>query len=779
MRPKFVRKREAQADDSAVSAEAPGLIAEPPERPIERGLAGPTCAAVDRDTGQSRGFGFVTMASIAPGRAFAVHWPGMPVRRHRTVFALVFAGCAGWATPGEVETPEPIADVPAPEQRRIPDAPPEPDAPRSAARLAAGGWFACAIRDDESVWCWGAGLFAPLRVDGIDAPIDLAAGSSTGCVVTTDHKARCFTPAYDTSTRRVLRRYFVDTIPLGDVVQVAVGHTHQCARRGDGSVWCWGGNQHGQLGDGTRVDRTAPVQVRGVADATDLAISWNHACARVAAGAVRCWGHNASGQLGDGTLEDRPLAVQVPRLTDVAELRVGMFGACVRLADGTGKCWGTTPFNWTESSTIRSKNQGPGVHAAPQLRGVTQFAFGNREVCGRTKAGLLRCACAEPGTPACFAVAGARGVAEVAIGDAGGCIRSDTGGVSCWGGNSQGQLGRVTDRRVPTLAEGFAGATQLGLDELRTCARMADGTVACAGAVSSPYDFWAGSMPVPLPLSGIGSVAAVFTGGGGPIGMIHDDGSVKLASPFEHLLPHGGEPLRGAVEVRLGWSFNAARMADGRVVAWDIQPHEGIRTILRGASRLALQEDHACALTLGDVRCWGKNDAGQLGDGTTVTRVRPAKVLLARAVDVAVGRDFTCAVLADARVACWGGNASGQLGDGARAARRRPAIVPGLADVVQIALGFHHACARLRDGDLRCWGDNLDGQLGDGTNDDRSTPTPVALTDVVDITGGGGHTCARRGDGSVWCWGDDDDGQLGVADTPASRERTLLPVVFP
>jgi hypothetical protein len=351
--------------------------------------------------------------------------------------------------------------------------------------------------------------------------------------------------------------------------------------------------------------------------------------------------------------------------------------------------------------------------------------------------------------------------------------------VSCWGGNPQGQLGRVTDRRVPTLAEGFAGATQLGLDELRTCARMADGTVACAGAVSSPYDFWAGSMPVPLPLSGIGSVAAVFTGGGGPIGMIHDDGSVKLASPFEHLLPHGGEHLRGAVEVRLGWSFNAARMADGRVVAWDIQPHEGIRTILRGASRLALQEDHACALTLGDVRCWGKERRGPARRRDN-RHPRPTSQGSARPRRRRRGRPGL-------HVRRAGRRARGLLGrQRLRTARRRrprgrrrPAIVPGLADVVQIALGFHHACARLRDGDLRCWGDNLDGQLGDGTNDDRSTPTPVALTDVVDITGGGSHTCARRGDGSVWCWGDDDDGQLGVADTPASRERTLLPVVFP
>lgn len=228
---------------------------------------------------------------------------------------------------------------------------------------------------------------------------------------------------------------------------------------------------------------------------------------------------------------------------------------------------------------------------------------------------------------------------------------------------------------------------------------------------------------------------------------------------------------------------------------------------------------HACAVLAGGaVRCWGQNDKGQLGDGTTTNRYLPVAVPgLADVVQVSTGLQFTCARTGDGRVLCWGGNMTGYLGDGTFGGTRlTPAPVlraPGVAldRVIELASGSSHSCARRDDGTIWCWGWNQQGQLGDGTQTHRAyatlvqgAPNPVSLSAGYNFTcaalGGGGvscwgfgasiaipgaaqfqttplavpglsgavevgcggeHSCARLLDGTVRCWGDNDFGQLG------------------
>ena len=182
------------------------------------------------------------------------------------------------------------------------------------------------------------------------------------------------------------------------------------------------------------------------------------------------------------------------------------------------------------------------------------------------------------------------------------------------------------------------------------------------------------------------------------------------------------------------------------------------------AQELAAGANHTCALKVeGTVACWGANGAGQLGDGSSVTRSSPKPVLGLSAVRaVTAGRAFSCALKEDGDVSCWGDNYYGQLGDGTTTTRLTPTPVLGLSGVVALTAGRSHVCAVKQDSTVACWGDNRAGQLGEGTTSDRLTATRVIhLSGAIALAAGAAHSCALTQDGAVACWGDNNQGQLG------------------
>lgn len=188
------------------------------------------------------------------------------------------------------------------------------------------------------------------------------------------------------------------------------------------------------------------------------------------------------------------------------------------------------------------------------------------------------------------------------------------------------------------------------------------------------------------------------------------------------------------------------------------------------ASKIAAGAAHTCAIDVyQNLWCWGANEDGQLGDGGSEDSWSPQWVALpGPVVDVAAGGAHTCAVLADQTVTCWGANSRGQVGIDPSEAVRAPVVVAGLDRAIGVAAGHAHTCAIRADegampgepGGLWCWGANGRGQLGDGSEQDASRPVNLGLSQVSSVSAGVQHTCAVA-DERVLCWGGNDFGQVG------------------
>jgi len=191
-----------------------------------------------------------------------------------------------------------------------------------------------------------------------------------------------------------------------------------------------------------------------------------------------------------------------------------------------------------------------------------------------------------------------------------------------------------------------------------------------------------------------------------------------------------------------------------------------------------------CAIRAnGSVWCWGDGAAGALGDGVDAQSAgsvdaASSAVPIASLVTDATEISRTCAVLASGTIACWGPNDFGQTGNGTISADiATPTLVGGITTAAHVAVGRFHACALVADGAVLCWGRNDEGQLGVVPSGDI-WPNPVVARkgDAVEVAVGGYHTCARLDDDSVWCWGSDGDGELGDG-APAYSKPTPVRVV--
>jgi alpha-tubulin suppressor-like RCC1 family protein len=128
-------------------------------------------------------------------------------------------------------------------------------------------------------------------------------------------------------------------------VAISIGREHSCALIGDGTVRCWGWNAYGQLGDGTPGTYSASaVSASGIVDAVSVSAGYGHSCAALSDGSARCWGWNLHGQLGDGTNVDRVTPVRVAPPAGVTRIAAGNIHTCAQLEDGAVRCWGSNRY---------------------------------------------------------------------------------------------------------------------------------------------------------------------------------------------------------------------------------------------------------------------------------------------------------------------------------------------------------------------------------------------------------------------------------------------------
>lgn len=336
------------------------------------------------------------------------------------------------------------------------------------------------------------------------------------------------------------------------------------------------------------------------------------------------------------------------------------------------------------------------------------------------------------------------------------CAQQKAGGaLECWGANASGQLGDGTTagRMLPgplplplaPLGDG-AAPVELALGARHTCA-LRNGEVRCwgdgsrgqlgTGAVTSQVT---ASAATPVMASGGGVLSGAVALGAArdrTCALVGDgvrcwgEGSLQAAEPEGF---HGSALLVAVGEGHVCAAFGAPRVV--RCSGADEQGQSaGHQPLLANViiKSLVAGRQHTCAmLEDGSLQCWGKNDAGQLGDGTTTDSRVPALVNgLPPALEVRAGARHTCARLRNNTVACWGANDAHQLANGTLDASAKPAPVTGLVGVQELVLAGDSACARLADGGIRCWGGNAWGQLGDGTTSAHDVPMPIKAAPVA------------------------------------------------
>jgi alpha-tubulin suppressor-like RCC1 family protein len=246
--------------------------------------------------------------------------------------------------------------------------------------------------------------------------------------------------------------------------------------------------------------------------------------------------------------------------------------------------------------------------------------------------------------------------------------------------------------------------------------------------------------------------------------------------------------VSGALEIAMGGRQACARHADRTVTCWGRNEYGEVGTgttttpvdptTVAGVSdivALGLGGFHSCALdSTGAVFCWGNNTRGQLGDGTTSSSTLPRRVMgLSDAVEVQGAYLSTCARRASGALVCWGAGDEGMGGDGTLVMNRPlPVPVSSIADARGLTLAWYHNCAVLADGSVSCWGDGAFGGLGLGDRMDRPAPAgPVlGLAGAATVVRGGSYgTCALLEDSTVQCWGNGMRGELGNGRTSSDR----------
>lgn len=636
------------------------------------------------------------------------------------------------------------------------------------------------------------------------------------------------------------------TIPKVEVVQIGVGDDFACGRRADGTVMCWGSGDNGRLGDNLDTSTSKPALVKDLNDAIDLSVGDDHACAVRRDNTVVCWGENEARQLGDGSQNSSLIPRAVVNLTGVAKVAAGGEFTCALEIDGTVQCWGengdgqlgdnTTTFHATAAPVVG-------------LADVTQLAVSFESACALDKGGSVYCwgdngegltgigtSGASLNTLVPTKVPDLVGVVALGNGPNAShfCAVLSDGGARCWGDANSGQIGNAQGGEMQTTPQpviGLVDASSIAMGDSFTCAVRKNGEVSCWGSNGwrqlgqGDGAMQPGGTDSPVSIAGLTGVKQIATGvrhscalheGGERISCwgANFSGALGRDTRLSSEVPLKLNGVTAGAKVGLGRFTSCVTTTGGEIWCWGLNDYRqqasnafsvtGTPTkiaAIGGAQKIIGGEIHTCGVFGTEVKCWGHNSEGSLGNGNAnYLQTDPVTFISGPATDVNAGYHFTCVLLANKEVACAGLNEDGRIGSsGGNAATPRivqvanpaaadagadadpdagpppPALVPFDA-VDRLGVGRIHSCAVHGGGKVSCWGSPWDGRLGIGTGTFRTNPVQVgSIANATDVASGFDHSCAILADGSVRCWGANYAGQLsgGGGSGPSLRTPNL------
>lgn len=260
---------------------------------------------------------------------------------------------------------------------------------------------------------------------------------------------------------------------------LVAGDDFTCALTSAQGVKCWGGNDNGQLGDGSQVGRNVPGDVVGLTSGvTAIAAGTYHACALTDGGGVKCWGWNEMGEIGIGSRADQVNPVDVDGLSSgVVSISARGQRSCALKTTGELVCWGWVHSVGDELSPVAVSTFASGV--------LPRMGNYDRLMCAVESGGGVACVSGEIDDTPTLVAGLDSGAAEVAIGETFACARTTQGGLRCWGYNDEGQLGdgSWTDQSSAVDVVGLGSDVAMASPEgfAHACAVTTAGALYCWG----------------------------------------------------------------------------------------------------------------------------------------------------------------------------------------------------------------------------------------------------------------------------------------------------------
>jgi alpha-tubulin suppressor-like RCC1 family protein len=541
---------------------------------------------------------------------------------------------------------------------------------------------------------------------------------------------------------------------LSNFVSISSGDKHALGLMNDGTVWAWGSNLNGNLGNSTDSQSYTPKKVTQLLGMTAVSAGLTHSLALKGDGTVWAWGTNSYGELGNSTNNSSSTPLQASGLNSVIAISASYYHSLALKSDGTVWAWGGNGNGQLGNGTTSNINHPIQISAISNIiaiaAGPTQSlalkADGTVWAWGNVNLGPIGDG-NSAGRTTPVQVASLGSVVSIALGHGQGVALKDDGSVWAWGANSQGQVGdgSTTDRLTPVRVSHVNSATGVFAGEGSTMITRADGSVWVWG--NNNY-------------GGLGnngtSLAVKTTRINIPnIGYSYSD----LVSPAAPSLSNTGKT---GSSVQLSWSeatdnfgiigydiYNGTTLVGSTIV--DSNPSLVATSYAIGS--LSPNTTYTFSVKAKDFN----GNVSAASNSVSVTTNNASKPV------ISAGDSHVELVKADNTLWAWGSGANGKIGDSYNSNRLTSVQISSIVGVTSVSAGLDHTIALKSDGTVWAWGANLYGQLGDSTAPSTSfTPRKIpSLANVVAISAGNNHNLALKSDGTLWAWGNNSYGQVG------------------